>query len=991
MTDQLERLKSALADHYAIKSEIGSGGMATVYLAEDVKHHRQVAVKVLRSDIAQSLGAERFIREIEIAAQLQHPHILPLLDSGEADGFLYYVMPFVDGESLRDKLDREHELPVHEAVKILREVVDALAKAHGRGVVHRDIKPDNVMLSDGHAVVMDFGVAKAVSEATGRQNITTAGVALGTPTYMAPEQAVADPHVDHRADLYAVGVMAYEMLAGRPPFEGGTPQAVLSAHVTQTPEPVTSHREAVPPLLSSVVMRCLEKKAADRWQSAADLRTELEKLSTPSGGTAPISAATAPVRRRSSMMIALVAVAVIVVAGALWVGRGGSSTVVVSAQRMAVIPFAPTVDDSALFRLGRDMVVLLSRNLDGVGDITMVDASTVLSRVTDQGRGLSLDEAAEVTRAMGASSFVHGRFVRTGNQIILDVTLNESNGGRELGRASVTAGEDDVVALTDSVTWALLASVWRDAEADAPTPSLGAVTTRSLPALRAFLDGEAAVNRGEWFRAPDLFRTAFEADSSFVLAYFRHWEARSWMSNPTDSEIVEYVREHRGELPERERLLVDARFTPNLEARLEIGRELTDRFPDYWPGWMEYGDRIVHFAPYIGYNAAEARQPFERVLEINPAYLPAWEHLAYTSMAEWDITGALAALDTLESLATGDDTYYGPEFFLSSRRSLEGQAGTLQFTAAEIDSLANWGINFGREIGDPFAIGATAQSGEQLIQIMDRALELSSRPDENRAARIVQATASASIGAWSDALDRMDQVLAIDPSVETRLTAYRLAALGRWVEGVSQGDVVTRRPEDLMADTTMSMDVRAELVWWDGAIALVNQDSEALSHAQVAMRALDPPDRGYLDSTLSAYRLALSGQELDAGRILASLELNADHAPWRRGGATRNTSHVNRLAAAGWLTANGAPEEAERLLRHTDAVIPNVELMVSLIPVWSVSVLQRGRAAEVAGRTDDAIDYYNRFLVTYSRPDASHQHLRDEAEAALARLTAEGN
>ena len=181
MPSQIDRLKAALAERYAVEREVGSGGMATVYLAEDLRHHRKVAVKVLREDLAQALGAERFLREIEIAAQLQHPHILPLYDSGSADGVLWYVMPFVEGESLRERLDREHELPVHDATRILREVVDALAKAHRQGVVHRDIKPDNVMLSDGHAVVTDFGIAKAVSEATGPQKITTAGVALGTP------------------------------------------------------------------------------------------------------------------------------------------------------------------------------------------------------------------------------------------------------------------------------------------------------------------------------------------------------------------------------------------------------------------------------------------------------------------------------------------------------------------------------------------------------------------------------------------------------------------------------------------------------------------------------------------------------------------------------------------------------------------------------------------------------------------------------------------
>src|SRR5437764_13339113 len=215
MADLSERVRTSLAGHYAIERELGRGGMATVYLAEDVKHHRKVAVKVLRPELAATLGEDRFFREIEVAAQLQHPHILPLLDSGQAEGFLYYVMPYVEGESLRERLAQHGELPVHDAVRILSEVVDALAHAHQHGVVHRDIKPDNILLSGRHALVMHFGVANAVSEATGRQTLTTAGVALGTPAYMAPEQAAADPHLDHRVDIYAVGVLAYELLTDR--------------------------------------------------------------------------------------------------------------------------------------------------------------------------------------------------------------------------------------------------------------------------------------------------------------------------------------------------------------------------------------------------------------------------------------------------------------------------------------------------------------------------------------------------------------------------------------------------------------------------------------------------------------------------------------------------------------------------------------------------------------------------------------------------------
>ena len=241
--------------------------------------------------MAASVDEDRFRREIQLAARLQHPHIVPLLAAGSARDLLYYTMPFIKGESLRSKLGREGELPVGEAVRILREVTDALAYAHAEGVVHRDIKPDNVMISGGHALVTDFGVAKAVSDSTAGHTVTSMGLAIGTPAYMAPEQASGDPHVDHRADLYALGAMAFEMLAGRPPFTGGNTQSLLAAHVTQTPEPVGQLRPAIPPALSGVVMRCLEKRAADRWQQAHELLPHFDQLLTPSGAGTPATAA----------------------------------------------------------------------------------------------------------------------------------------------------------------------------------------------------------------------------------------------------------------------------------------------------------------------------------------------------------------------------------------------------------------------------------------------------------------------------------------------------------------------------------------------------------------------------------------------------------------------------------------------------------------------------------------------------------------------------
>ena len=344
MTDPAARLSAALADRYRLEREIGAGGMATVYLAEDLRHHRQVAVKVFRPELAATLGSERFFREIEVAARLQHPHILPLHDSGEAGGYLYYVMPFVPGESLRERLTGHGELPIHDAVRILSEVVDALAYAHSMGVVHRDIKPDNVMLSGRHALVTDFGIAKAVSEATGRQALTTAGIALGTPSYMAPEQAVADPHLDHRVDIYAVGAVGYEMLTGQPPFHGRSAQEILAAQVTQAPEPVTARRAAVPPVLAAVIMKCLEKRPADRWQSAEELLDQLEVLATPSAGLTPTQSRPAvalPPKRGVPRWLAWAGGGALVAAGALALTLMQRQPATITLGKRSAIAFAP--------------------------------------------------------------------------------------------------------------------------------------------------------------------------------------------------------------------------------------------------------------------------------------------------------------------------------------------------------------------------------------------------------------------------------------------------------------------------------------------------------------------------------------------------------------------------------------------------------------------------------------------------------------------------
>ena len=314
-------LTAALADRYRIERELGQGGMATVYLAEDVKHQRKVAVKVLRPELAAVLGAERFLREITITAGLEHPHILPLLDSGAIPGaagappVFYYVMPYVEGESLRDRLDREKQLPLEDALTIAREVADALSYAHARGIIHRDIKPENILLSGGHARIADFGIARALT-ASGGERLTATGMAVGTPHYMSPEQAAGGDDLDGRTDLYALGCVLYEMLAGQPPFSGPTLQSLVSQHMTATPVPITQLRPAVPAEVAAALERALAKTPADRFNPTAQFAEALGHRGT--GGQAAVA-------RRPAWLVPAVALAVIAlvaVAGyALFGGR----------------------------------------------------------------------------------------------------------------------------------------------------------------------------------------------------------------------------------------------------------------------------------------------------------------------------------------------------------------------------------------------------------------------------------------------------------------------------------------------------------------------------------------------------------------------------------------------------------------------------------------------------------------------------------------------
>lgn len=533
--DHRDRLSRALADRYRIEREIGSGGMATVYVADDLRHERRVAIKVLRPELAAVLGPERFLREIRIAANLNHPHILPLYDSGEADGLLYYVMPFEEGQSLRQRLQSEGELPIQETVRLLRDIVDALAHAHARGVVHRDIKPANVMLSGRHALVTDFGVAKALSEATERDQLTTAGVAVGTPTYMAPEQAVADEHVDHRADIYAVGVLAYELLAGRPPFVGTTPQQALAAHLTDPPPAVTDFREATPPELANIVSKCLEKRPADRWQSADELLLRLEALVTPSGSTTPLEkpAARADRKRRVPIALAVVAVVVAGIAGALFFAPWRGTTL--DPQRILVVAYTDESGVEASRALGRMTQDYIIQSLSEAGVADVVDpltAMAVAENVAAGGDASGPGDIRALAREARAGTVISGSYYSDGDSVFVQTRITDASDGSLMGTVGPVSGSlggrhELVARVGQEVVSALAPLLNRDLarwEAGWPEPpGYDAFEAYSL-GLQAYLEAESDE---DFIRAGGYFEEAVAVDSTFYRAAL--WATQSYL------------------------------------------------------------------------------------------------------------------------------------------------------------------------------------------------------------------------------------------------------------------------------------------------------------------------------------------------------------------------------------------------------------------------------------------------------------------------------
>nr|MBA3317672.1 protein kinase [Gemmatimonadales bacterium] len=505
-------LQRTLGSSYTIERELGGGGMSSVYLAEETALGRRVVIKILPPELAHAVSGERFRQEIRFAARLTHPHIVPLLAAGESDGLPWFTMPYVEGESLRVRLARG-PLPLGEVVSMLRDVAGALAYAHGHGVVHRDIKPDNVLLNAGTALVTDFGVAKALTAATGgaESGITTLGVALGTPAYMAPEQGAGDPATDHRADIYALGCLAYEAITGAPPFAGRPPAELIAAHAIQSPEPLARRRPDVPPALAELVMRCLAKRPADRPQSAGEVLNALDGIQSGAGSSRRRTVAVA-----AAVLAVLLGVAVVLGNGARLIPDGIPPSAASPIHSIAVLPFVNTGGDPEDEYFSDGMTDELAHALGGLPDIRVAGRT---SSYAYKGKAATVQE---IGRALGVRGVIAGTVRRAGERLRVTVQLSSATDGFQRWSHEYERGSSDVFEMQDELTRAIVAEL---------EPALRGTGTQVASERRGTADPVAYEHylRGRYFfarrgtpallTAIDEYRAAIGRDSAFARAH----------------------------------------------------------------------------------------------------------------------------------------------------------------------------------------------------------------------------------------------------------------------------------------------------------------------------------------------------------------------------------------------------------------------------------------------------------------------------------------
>jgi tRNA A-37 threonylcarbamoyl transferase component Bud32/TolB-like protein len=957
MTMALERVQSALAPRYLIRGELGAGGMAVVYLADDPRHGRLVAVKVLRPELAAALGPERFLREIGIAARLRHPHIVPLYDSGEADGLLYYVMPYIEGESLRDRLRRERQLPVDEALGIACEVADALAHAHERELVHRDIKPENILLEGGQALVADFGVARAVGGTSTTELTTATGLAIGTPAYMSPEQALGDTAVDARSDIYALGCVLYEMLAGEPPFTGPTPQAITARRLTDPVRSLRLVRDTVPDQLERAVMRALARVPADRFPTARAFRQALLGHRDSSGhfdGTEALTARRITRRRTLFAAAAIAAVTLSGVAIALPRIAGLRNTArpapVNAVPGVAVLPFRTTGADPELWHEG--IVDMLSYNLDGLGQLRKIDPVSVFTSWRRMGgsaiKALTADESREVGRSLGSRYVVTGSAVRMGADVQLIAEVQEVESGKVRGAVRVTRPADSATSLVDALTVELLRRNLLPTDGAYALPNLRRATTTSLPALKAYLAGEREYRTARFKDAVRYYHQAIELDSNFAAAFLRAGQTCGYgaCSDEVADEYDRRARELVDQLPDRDAKRMRA------EGNVEALEAFTATYPDDLLAWIALGESY--------------RGAFTRALALHPYYAEGYLHL---------IEDALLRLDSLDTqrlidgyLALGGAKLCGGgqvsyDLVWGTAAARDRAMAVLDTTVAPIECLVQ-----APPAAPPRALDRMAQIYGNVADTATEAVW-----QKFGLGRLLQVRVpNGQIAAARGALARMASVPIIDKSVARWDMQLHLSGF--------PDSAAARRATRVLADQAGPTDY-----FWLGALAISEgrwTDVEAVRQALERQTQSVEPGHSPPGANARAYAAVL-GPYAKLVRGDRTKLAEVDSALVRLpvfGNDIQQPQVYLRFQVGKLLFDAGRTADAERYFR-------------SFMPYdffyTSPAELYLGRIAESQGHPDEAVMHYGRFVRWWRYADEPLRPQWQEARQALSRLVTE--
>jgi tetratricopeptide (TPR) repeat protein len=892
-------LREALAERYEIGDEVGRGGSAFVFRARDLRRGVDVALKVLRPEFSAAVTELRFLREIELVRSLEHPNVLPLLDSGSADGQVYFTMPLLDGRTLRDDLDEKGALPMERVLAISRDIARALDYAHGKGVIHRDIKPSNTLLEEDRAYVADFGIARAVRVASGDQ-LTDSGVAIGTPEYMSPEQAVASRQLDGRSDVYSLGCVVYHMLSGAPPFSGPNNQAIIARHLHEAPPPLHVVRPTISEAMERVVERALAQIAADRYATAGEFVSELE-----AAALAP------PVARRrvSRRWMAIGAAVAAASVAALWFAPFKSDNL--DPNRIVVFPLTTSGLDPGELS-GEAVATAIGYTLEGTRPLRWLEGWELLD---DDSRSnasrLTSSKARELSRAVHAGYFIEGRVFGDADSVSVALQLSSAAKDSVVARSIVTERRGAFIASLGLRAVAKLMTALLQPKPDDVSP-LG---DRQTASVVNFLLGESEYRRMQFSAALDHFKTAVRQDSSFALAALLGAQSADWLSrSDQDSALVEVALSHEASLPLLQQMIArgfHAYVIGNADSAVHYFKLALKIEPESWQTWTMLGEVYARLLPSLGSADSLSEQAFLRARELNGDFAPVLMHLERFAFRRGDLA-AVRRIGAEIKAAKADSSHAFVRELMT--RCLEGGMSAADWTTAVRSAAARDDIESVLTAGKLFSAGAN-------------------QPLCARAALLALVRADSSVVStnykWSALLllNGIDGALAYSPDsaeIGVRATAnlplWPLVALRD--EDTPDLNRARRRILDSLAENYATL--RAPALWHLGLIAFRLRDTVALGSIQRIVEARAASSGARTDKLVAAEGSArlslLHGDSSRAIKVLKALVPTARRndiawQPWESLGA-------ERLMLAKLLLARGDARGAIDIATLIDAPEP---------------------------------------------------------------------